>query len=211
MATHVDFDSKPLRPGVGGWTVDELDLPEVEALWAGGRYELVDGVITEMAPAYFDGGNAVSKLLSVVVRHLEERHIEVEGAVECDLVLSEDRLAVADLIFISAAELEQSRKIAVAHGKMNPARQRIYFPPTLVVESVSYGHEARDRRLKRRWYAEFGVPSYWILDVLSRSFECLELQGGQYVQQVIGQNNDVISVREFGGLKLDLAKIWPRY
>lgn len=210
MATQPDLHSKPFRPGIGEWTVDELDQPVIEELWSESRFELIEGVITEMPPAYFDGSRSILKLAFLLMNHSEAHHLDLEPAHECDLVLSEDRLAVADLIVIRPAELRRSRELAALHGKIEPARQRIYFPPALIAESVSYGHEARDRKLKRRWYAEFGVPSYWILDALSRSLECLTLENGHYVQQAFGKNTEILTLKEFGGLTLDLTKIWPR-
>ena len=51
-------------------------------------------------------------------------------------------------------------------------------------------HEAHDRVTKRRWYAEFGVANYWLLDVFGRSLECLVLDGGEYRADAAGPAPD---------------------
>src|SRR5207249_387053 len=41
---------------------------------------------------------------------------------------------------------------------------RLYGPPALIVEVVSYSSKRTDRLHKRRLYSEEGVPEYWIVD-----------------------------------------------
>ena len=86
--------------------------------------------------------------------------------------------------------------------------QPLTIPPTLVIESVSRGHEAHDRETKRRRYAEFGVPHYWIVDADARSLDCLRLDGGVYVDAGVGRGDDVIRPAAFDGLSIPLAEVW---
>ncbi|HWE04680.1 MAG TPA: hypothetical protein VG326_19900 [Tepidisphaeraceae bacterium] len=54
----------PFRPGATGWSAGDLDHPEIERQWVTGRYEIVEELLTKMAPAYFAGGNAAFRLNS---------------------------------------------------------------------------------------------------------------------------------------------------
>ena len=47
--------------------------------------------------------------------------------------------------------------------------------PDLVIEVISASTAARDRNLKRRRYAHFGVPEYWIVDPDARAIEVYHL------------------------------------
>ena len=53
-ALHREF-----KPGTTGWSIDDLDDPEIERLWTGGRFEMVEGVLAEMAAPYFNCGLAL--------------------------------------------------------------------------------------------------------------------------------------------------------
>lgn len=210
MSLSVGDEVKVMRPGSNGWTVTDLARPEIEAVWENAHYELVDGVVTEMAPAYFDGTSATFRLMQVVTTVAEARGYEVEAASECDLVLSEDRVVKPDGIVLTLDELRKSRELAAAGGAVVGARQRLYVPPSLVIESVSPGHERHDRQLKRRWYAEFGVGSYWLLDPLRRRLECLRLSGGEFVVEAAGDADAVVETSVFGGVRIELGRVWPR-
>ena len=50
-------------------------------------------------------------------------------------------------------------------------RKRLYGPPALVVEVVSYSSKRTDRLQKRQLYQEEGVPEYWIVDMDARHLE----------------------------------------
>jgi len=45
-----------------------------------------------------------------------------------------------------------------------PSIERLYGPPALVIEVISYSSKRTDRLQKRTLYMEEGVPEYWIVD-----------------------------------------------
>lgn len=53
------LSSKPFRPGTTGWSASDLDDPRIEGKWLRGSYEIVEGVLTRMPPAYFIGGESL--------------------------------------------------------------------------------------------------------------------------------------------------------
>jgi Uma2 family endonuclease len=93
-------------------------------------------------------------------------------------------------------------------SRTDPARTRILVPPSLVIESVSPGHERHDRDVKRKWYAEFGVPHYWLLNAYERTLDCLVLQGGVYEVAQTVRDDAQVRPPPFPGLVIPLAHVW---
>jgi Uma2 family endonuclease len=119
-----------------------------------------------------------------------------------------ERLAKPDAMLLVADDLKRQAAINSKLGKKGTKYGRIRIAPTLLIESVSIGHEKHDRSLKRRWYAEFGVKNYWILDAFRKTLECLILEGGSYKLDVMGRKSEKIRPRAFRGLVISLGKIW---
>lgn len=196
------------KVGTTGWTVDDLSDPAVQEHWSQGRYELVDGVITEMAPQGFGGVRPQSRL-----RRLLEDQIRPTGQLghshhEVDLRLpNRRRVPKPDMIYLTPAqgrrqaELERERDIRP--GRYTP----VLVVPLLVVESLSVGHEDHDPRTKRAWYARAGVPHYWLLNDADRSLRCLALDGPRYRDAGRGRGGEVVQTELFD-LTVPLAEVW---
>ncbi len=196
-------------PGTTGWSVDDLDDPAIEALWLAGKYEIVEGVLTTMPPAYYDGSYALKKLIKLIDRHLEQRDPDGEVVQEVDLVLGKRRVPVVDAIYLSPEDRARAKQANAERGPRNDYKYgRILIPPTLVIESLSRGHESHDRETKRRWYAEAGVPNYWLLDAAVRSLECLVLDGTAYRTDAAGLHEAELRPALFPGLVVPLGTLW---
>src|SRR5580658_8896509 len=52
--------------------------------------------------------------------------------------------------------------------------------PDLVVEVISPSSQRYDRVTKLRWYAELGIPEYWLVDGAAHTLEGLVLRDGGY-------------------------------
>ena len=198
-------EPRRFEPGTTGWTARDLDEPDIERHWFDGRYEIVEGVLTTMAPAYFLGGETLQRLIYRITVHTGEG--AGSFATEVDIVVDEDRVARADAAFLTPADKQRQRDAALAAGRKDSARTRILIPPTLIIECVSPGHESHDHRTKRRWYAEFGVLNYWLLDPFQRTLDCLALRDGAYHADAAGQGNDEVRPSLFTGLVLRLGEI----
>lgn len=204
-----DPTRKAFEPGTSGWTAADLDDWHIEDLWLQGRYEIVDGVLTKMPPAYFGGGKALFNLMFLARKHQKQLHLAGSFSFEVDMILDEDRVAVADAVWMTPAEEQAQAGRSAASGRIDPARTRILVPPSLVIESISIGHERHDRNIKRRWYGEFGVQNYWILNAFDRSLECLVLNSGKYETAASGRGAETVTTdHPFPGLSIPLAELW---
>jgi len=157
-----------------------------------------------MPPAYFVGGETLFRLMSRVALHIGED--AGSFATEVDIVVDEDRVARADAAFLTPADKQRQREAALAAGRQDLARTRILVP--LIIECVSPGHESHDQRTKRRWYAEFGIPNYWLLDPFKRTLDCLVHRDGAFHDDAAGQGTEEVRPSLFPGLVLRLGEIW---
>ncbi|HET6249006.1 MAG TPA: Uma2 family endonuclease [Tepidisphaeraceae bacterium] len=199
-------ESRPFEPGTTGWTASDLDDPEIERQWFEGRYEIVEGVLTKMAPAYFVGGEALYRLMYFITTHIGMK--AGSFATEVDIVIDEDRVVRSDAAFLTPEQKRLQKQAALAAGRADPKRTRILIPPLLIVECISPGHERYDEHTKRRWYAEFGVASYWILDPFKQTLKCLSLANGVYLDDALGKAAEEVRPSLFPGLILRLGEIW---
>ncbi|MDB5293304.1 MAG: hypothetical protein JWL69_4545 [Phycisphaerales bacterium] len=200
--------SRPFELGTTGWTAAHLDDPQFEREWMRGAYEIVEGVLTTMPPAYFIGGRAAARVVHRVMTYQDQHHAPGDFAIEAEIIVDEARVARADVAFLTPADQAYQTEAAKAAGRLDIDRTRILIPPTLIIESISPGHQQHDRRTKRRWYAEFGVANYWLLDVFGRSLECLVLDGSDYRVDAIGRNDEELRPSLFPGLVIRLRELW---
>lgn len=206
---EIRLKEREFIPGSTGWTVEDLDHPEIDRLWEGSSYELVEGVLANMPPAFFDGGAALFNLVLQVKKYLDRKGLKGAWASEADFIVSNVRIAKPDAMLLLESDLRQQR---AANAKTtNPHKLkygRIRVAPALIIESLSLGHEKHDRDLKRRWYAEFGVKNYWLLDAYRKTLECLILDRGHYRLDVKGRKSDKIRPSAFQRLVISLGTIW---
>ena len=206
----VDTD-KQFVAGTDGWRASDLDDPEIEPLWEAQHFEILDGVLTPMPAAYFGAQNRLLQLYDCLRDHLKSAGSGNDGfGFECDIVIDQSRVVKADLVWLRADDKDANLKIGHQLGKNNPDRLRIYVPPTLIIESISYGHSDRDRVTKFRWFAEFGVRHYWIFDTLQCTLECYALEAGAYKLAASSVGDQPIVVPLFEGLTINMADIWRK-
>jgi Uma2 family endonuclease len=208
MTLRADSTSRAFEPGTTGWTAADLDDPQIESLWFQGAYEIIEGVLTKMPPAYFVAGRALADLMFCANAHLLQMDAEGAFAAGVEIIADELRVLHADGMFLTPADEARQAQAAIIAGRPDPRRTRLLVPPTLIIESVTPDHELHDRRTKRRWYAEFGVPNYWLLDAFDHSLECLVLEGSDYRVEAIGRNDDELRPSLFPGLVIGLRELW---
>jgi Uma2 family endonuclease len=80
--------------------------------------------------------------------------------------------------------------------------------PDLVVEIVSPSSRRYDRVTKLHWYAQLGVPEYWLVDAEARTLERLVLRDGTYVIAASLAEDETFRPDSFDGLAIPLATLW---
>jgi Uma2 family endonuclease len=202
-------EHRQLIPGSTGWTVSDLDDPKVEAAWEAGHFQIIEGVLAIMPPAYWDNSMALQRLIFQLQIHLAREGRPTDFGCEVDVIVGETRVPKADAVYMS--EEDKARQLRANKSRRKPKGikyGRLRVPPTLVIENVSKGHESEDRIVKRRFYAEAGIPNYWILDVYEKTLECLALSKGAYTLDQIGRGKGKVSPKCFPGLTIELSKVW---
>src|SRR4051794_21525825 len=197
-----------LEPGTMGWSVDDLKQPWVRRLWDEGRFEILDGVLTRMPAAKYRGGSVVQNLLFILHPFFAEQNMRAGFAAEVDIAIDAARVIRADAVVVLGDDLRKFEALRFDPPDIDWQDNPLTLPPTLVIESVSRGHELHDRRTKRKWYAEFGVPNYWIVDAYQKSLECLILAGTDYRTDQLGHESEQLTPSAFPGLTIALAAVW---
>jgi Uma2 family endonuclease len=80
--------------------------------------------------------------------------------------------------------------------------------PDLIVEILSPSSRRYDRVTKLRWYAQLGVPEYWLVDPEARTLERLALREGAYVIATSLADEETFCPESFEGLAIPLARLW---
>lgn len=202
--------SKPFKVGTTGWTVRDLLDPRIEAQWHQGRFEIIEGVLTAMSAAYYYSNVRLRRLIRQIERHLEDCNVAGAGefAMEIDVALTEDRVVCADAVYLTTEEARRQSEELSRRGDYEDEFAPLFVTPSLVIESISQGHERHDRVTKRRWYADAGVRNYWLLDVPRQTLECLVLDGAEYRVDQAGEGDGEVRPEMFPGLTIRLADVW---
>ena len=206
--TTTPTTTRKLEPGTSGWTASDLDDPRIAEQWDRGRFEIVNGILKKMPPADFDHGAVVFELLTIVREYLRSAGTPSRVSTEVDLIIDEDDVLRVDGMLITEPEVAAQKKVLIELNRDQRKLGRIRVAPKLVIESVSLGHERHDRLTKRRIYASFGIPNYWIVDAVRRTLECLVLDGDDYRVDASGKGEDVVELSSVPGLTIALRDVW---
>jgi Uma2 family endonuclease len=99
--------------------------------------------------------------------------------------------------FRSKNPAAKGNRVALASGR-----------PDLAVEIISPSSRRYDRMKKLAWYADIGVPEYWIVDPEERTLERLVLQKDKYlVAEVLG-DDATLRPDSFEGMEIPLGTLW---
>jgi len=123
------------------------------------RYEVVRGELFVTPAPGTPHQRAVRELSATLQSYLAAHDLGEALPAPFEVEFTEDSAVQPDVIAILAPQ--QSRLTT----------KRLYGPPALVIEIVSYSSKRTDRLQKRQLYQEEGVPEYWVVDLEQRHVE----------------------------------------
>ena len=161
-----------------------------------GVWELVDGVLEKMPAPSLEHQRLIGVLYRLIDSYLAAAFPPVGIALlGVGVALSQFRVAVPDLVYVRA------ERGYILGGNL------VEGVPDLVVEVLSQDR-ARDLVMKRGWYAEAGIPEYWILDPVNDTITVLELAGGRYVERAVLGRSDIMTTAAIPGFALPLGQVF---
>jgi Uma2 family endonuclease len=135
----------------------------------GRRWELVEGAFV-VTPAPTPLHQRVSRKLQYeLMTQLERTWLAEVIDAPIDVVFDELNVVQPDLVIVASAR----RSIITERA--------VEGPPDVLVEILSPSSVDRDRHLKRRLYAHFGVREYWLVDPARGFLEALRLGDQGYM------------------------------
>ncbi len=179
--------------------VGKMTFEEFARLNSDERLELVDGRLeTLMAPMPKHGwsSNKIGGRLDV---YLEEYDPEGFWGSEIDIPTLPFHGRRPDFVYFNAE--------ATALG-IDLERNCVLSVPTLVVEVISPGDEARDEVVKRKEYARAGIPHYWLLNPVRKTAVTLRLVDGDYVEVARFRSPESLTSPLFPGFSIPLARLF---
>lgn len=180
-----------LYPAQGEWTEEEyLALPDTNRL-----VELSDGKV-EVAEMPTDPHQLiVGRLFFLAMLFLSTHKRGHLRTAPLRVRLWPGKFREPDLMFMS---VEHANRIGVEYWGV----------PDWVAEVHSQGTRRLDRVIKKREYAQAGIPEYWMVDYEAKTIEVYQLQEEAY--QVSGQFGvgDTLTSGQLPGFELGVADVF---
>lgn len=171
---------------------DYLLLPE------GDRRELIEGDFY-MAPSPSIWHQHIAANLGTLLRaFVNINQLGVVLWAPVDVLLSRGTVVQPDIVFVSDKRRGIIKKNYIAGA------------PDLVIEILSPGTARKDKELKLRLYARYGVLEYWIVDPDRRSVQVMVL-GAQGYDTIRAYTSGAVESSVLPGLNLTLDEIFASY
>jgi len=162
----------------------------------GKRYEIIDGELYMATSPTPNHQTIVNNFSFALTAYLRAHPIGKIFPAPLEVYFTKTNLAQPDVIFIS-----KERRHIIKTKNVKGA-------PDLVIEVLSPGTERRDRTIKRKMYAQFGVREYWMAKANTATVEILRLQDGKLVPVARLEKSDLLTSPLFPGLKIPRAEIF---
>jgi Uma2 family endonuclease len=175
------------------WSYDDLlRMPEPRD---GKRYEVLDGELVVSPSPSLRHQYVSGPVLHALMREIQDAGRGLVFAAPLDVVLSETRVVIPDLVAVRADRFA----VLQARG--------VFGPPDLVAEILSPSNRRYDRNRKRRLYASAQIPEYWILDPEANTLDLLVLGERDYALDGVYQPGDRLHSVVFE-IELEVAELF---
>ncbi len=89
-----------------------------------------------------------------------------------------------------------------------PQDHRFEIVPDWVCEVLSPSTQRKDRVIKRKTYARYGLKFLWLIDPWSRILESYHLDDGHWAVSGLFQDQDEVSTPPFDAVVIALGDLW---
>lgn len=90
----------------------------------------------------------------------------------------------------------------------DPRNQNEFWPGAdLVVEIVSPDNPMRDTQVKRKDYAEAGIPEYWIVNPIDSTITVLKLTGSEYTEYGVFRHGELATSALLAGFLISATDV----
>lgn len=169
---------------------DYLLMPEDK------RYELIEGEFYMVPVPDFTHQSVLRNMGFILWKFVKDKDLGIVLYAPFDIVFSEENVLQPDIIFLSKERLNLMTE------------KNLQGPPDIVVEILSPSSRERDRLIKKRIYADYGVREYWMVDTRVRSIEVLTLKEKGFETNGIFFLEDQLSSPLFSDLKMDMKEVF---
>ena len=160
------------------------------------RYELIEGELI-MVPSPITAHQRISRKLGfILVEFVQKNNLGEVFYAPFDVVLSGENVVQPDILFVSRE-----------HSPIITA-ENIKGAPDLVIEITSPATEYRDREIKRKLYANYGVREYWLVDPDKETIEVMELSEGGFKTAAVYTKGEKVQSPTLVGLSFDPREVF---
>lgn len=158
--------------------------------------ELAYGVLREPPTPTFAHQIIVGALYRRLDRHVRKYRLGRVVVSPMDVILDRERHLVVqpDVLFVSTA-------------RQAICTDRIWGAPDLTVEVLSQGNHRHDRLVKTKWYRQYGVRECWLIDLVARHIEVLDLESPEAASRTF-EGRDLVRSRVLPRLRLRPADLF---
>ncbi|MCL0034527.1 Uma2 family endonuclease [Dehalococcoidia bacterium] len=169
---------------------DYLQLPEDK------RYELIEGEFFMVPSPGWSHQTISARLFRAIDNYVRTHKLGEVRYAPLDVVLSEENVLQPDILFVS-------------RERLNIITERnIQGAPDLVVEILSPATAQRDKELKQKLYARFGVQEYWLADPIARTIEVMSLAETGFESVGLYHEGAILRSPLLRGLPIGLQEIF---
>jgi len=185
----------PYRPK-SEWVTYEEYLALVEH--SEQRYELIDGVLYNLASPTYAHQKAVSELLGRFLEWFKGKPCTpLTSPFDVTLKKAEDNICVVQPDILVICDRENIDASGNYHGV-----------PALVVEVLSPSTSRKDLSAKLELYIACGVKEYWVVDPKNRTVAVYAIGEGDIADYTVFSKDDEARSSVFEGLSVPLAELF---
>jgi len=169
---------------------DYLQLPEDK------RYEVIEGEFYMVPSPSYQHQTISAHLFRAIDHYVRTHKLGEVSYAPLDVILSEENVLQPDILFVSRERFDIITE------------RNIQGAPDLVVEILSPTTARRDKELKQKVYARFGVREYWLADPNTSTIEVMSLTEAGFERAGLYHEGATLRSPLLGGLSIEVRGVF---